>query len=109
MKSQGAIVRAITENRDLPYFEAITEIDNDPNILETFFIMLAERRLEKFFASNRERFLELSKKLDFDETDLMRKFNDPSVNNDHLYFSLMKAFSEEVEGQLLRPLKSKLK
>ena len=53
MKSTGAIFRAITDNGYLPYIEAITEIDNDPNILETFFIMLAERRLEKFFADNR--------------------------------------------------------
>lgn len=109
MKSNSAIFRAITDNGYLPYIEAITEIDNDPNILETFFIMLAERRLGIFFANNRKRFLELSKKLDFDHTDLMRQFNDLSVNNDHLYCILMNAFTEEVEGQFLRPLKSKLK
>ena len=109
MKSQRAILRAISENTDLAYLEAIEEIEDAPNILEVFFRMLAERSLAKSFVYNRNKFLELSKKLDYDPTDLMIQFNDVKVNNDHLYFSLMNAFSQKKKGQFLNVLKDKLK
>tara|TARA_B100001121_G_C18443717_1_gene505034 strand:- start:262 stop:591 length:330 start_codon:yes stop_codon:yes gene_type:complete len=109
MKSQKAILRAITENTHLAYLEAIEAIDDVPNILEVFFMMLAERRLAKIFADNRNKFLELSKKLDYDPTGIMNQFNDVKVNNDHLYFSLMNAFLQKETGQFLNVLKDKLK
>ena len=109
MKSQKAILRAITENTHLAYLEAIEAIDDLPNILEVFFMMLAERRLAKSFADNLNKFLELSKKLDYDPTALMIQFNDVKVNNDHLYFSLMNAFLQKETGQFLNVLKDKLK
>tara|TARA_B100000475_G_C14921464_1_gene283394 strand:+ start:479 stop:808 length:330 start_codon:yes stop_codon:yes gene_type:complete len=109
MKSQKAILRAITENTDRSYLEAIEEIDDVPNILEVFFMMLAKRRLAKSFVDNRKKFLELSKKLDYDPTGIMNQFNDVKVNNDHLYFSLMNDFSQKEKGQFLNVLKDKLK
>ena len=109
MKSQRAILRAISENTYLAYLEAIEEIDDAPNILEVFFMMLSERSLAKSFEDNRNKFLELSKKLDYDPTALLIQFNDVKVNNDHLYFSLMNAFSQKEKGQFLNVLKDKLK
>lgn len=109
MKSQRAILRAISENTHLAYLEAIEAIDDNPNILEVFFMMLAERRLAKNFADNRNKFLELSKKLDYDPADMIIQFNDVKVNNDHLYFSLMNDFSQKEKGQFLNVLKDKLK
>lgn len=109
MKSQKAILRAITENTHHAYLEAIEAIDDNPNILEVFFMMLAERRLAKSFADNRNKFLELSKKLDYDPTGIMNQFKDVKVNNDHLYFSLMNDFSQKEKGQFLNVLKDKLK
>ena len=109
MKSQKAILRAITENTDRSYLEAIEAIDDNLNVLEVFFMMLAERRLAKSFVDNQNKFLELSKKLDYDPTALMIQFNDVKVNNDHLYFSLMNDFSQKDKGQFLNVLKDKLK
>jgi hypothetical protein len=109
MKSQRAILRAISENTYLTYLEAIEAIDDLPNILEVVFMILAERRLAKSFEDNRNKFLELSKKLDYDPTALLIQFNDVKVNNDHLNFSLMNAFSQKEKGQFLNVLKDKLK
>lgn len=109
MKSQASIMRAVTGNSEKAYFEALLEIDNDPNILEVFFIILTKRKLTKFFKDNESKFFSLSKKLEYDPSSLVKQFNDPSVHNDHLYFSLMQAFTEEVEGSFLGSLKEKLK
>jgi|NorSeaMetagenome_1021524.scaffolds.fasta_scaffold69569_1 hypothetical protein len=109
MKSQRIMLRALTENQDIPYLEALKEIDDDPNILEVFFVMLAQRKLNKFFNDNESKFFSLSKKLEYDPTNLIEQFNDSNIHNDHLYFSLMKAFSQEEEGKFLWSLKNKLK
>jgi hypothetical protein len=109
MKSQESIMRAVIGSSEEAYFKVLQEIDNDPNILEVFFIMLAQRKLTKFFKDNESKFFSLSKKLEYDPNSLITQFNDPNVHNDHLYFSLMQAFSEEEEGSFLRSLKDKLK
>ena len=109
MKSQQSILRAVTGSGEKAYFIALEEIDDDPNILEVFFIILAKRKLDKFFKGNESKFFSLSKKLKYDPTSLIKQFNDPDVHNDHLYFSLMQAFTEEVEGSFLGSLKDQLK
>ena len=102
MKSQASIMRAVTENSEKAYLVALLEIDDDPNILEVFFIILTKRKLTKFFKDNESKFFSLSKKLEYDPSSLVKQYNDPSVYNDHLYFSLMKDFTQEEEGYFLR-------
>ena len=109
MKSQESIMRTVTGSSEKAYLKALQEIGSDPNILEVFFIMLAQRKLIKFFKDNESKFFSLSKKLEYNSNRLITQFNDPNVHNDHLYFSLMQAFSEEEEGSFLRSLKDKLK
>lgn len=110
MKSQRIILRAVLGNTEIPpYLKALQEINNDPNILEAFFVLLAQRKLSTFFKDNESTFFSLSKKLEYDPTDLIQQYNDSNIQNDHLYFSLMKAFSQEEEGTLLWSLKDKLK
>lgn len=109
MTSQESIMRAVTGSSEKAYLEVLQGIGSDPNILEVFFVMLAQRKLTKFFKDNERKFFSLSKKLEYDPNSLITQFNDPNVHNDHLYFSLMQAFSDEEEGSFLRCLKDKLK
>ena len=109
MKYQKKIIKAVIDDTSNDYLKVLLKLDNNPNILEAFFVMLAEKKLTLYFEENKKKFLSLAKKLNYDTSKILKQYNNPNINNSVVYFRLVEDFSFRNEYGLLRSLKDELK
>lgn len=115
MKSFQTLTEALHTRQNKSFIQAFDYLeenldDDGPDILESYFLLLAEKHFVNHFKNNRAIFNALSIKLEYDNTKLLVLLDDPSETDLlHLFFLLIKDFTEVDPKSLLNPLKSKLK